>query len=246
MALQLEEEEMILREEKKRDRAEIFGVSSRDVLKNKFESINRRIEHFDSSSVTIGNEPLDQVRTNFREKISNSPGKQQRRQNRNLMAGQDRLNRRLAPERSSLLLPRERPEALTTSETPASNSKEHVLSPRELVEQEVREKVWKDETFRQEFLSNPKEVLERDYGLRFPEGTSIQVIEEEENSICMVLPPRSQDHLPEVRELDEEELAAITERADTDACDSTLRDTDGGCDNENLLGKDSGRQIRFR
>jgi len=84
---------------------------------------------------------------------------------------------------------------------------------REDLEQHLRARAWKDDAFRQEFLTNPKSVLERDYAQSFPDGKiplelSIKVIEEDEQTICFVLPSRfPEDHLPEMEELDEKELA---------------------------------------
>jgi hypothetical protein len=51
------------------------------------------------------------------------------------------------------------------------------------LEQHLRARAWKDDAFRQEFLANPKAVLERDYATWFPEGKipselSIKVVEE--------------------------------------------------------------------
>jgi hypothetical protein len=83
---------------------------------------------------------------------------------------------------------------------------------REELEQNMRARAWKDDAFRQEFLANPKAVLERDYAQYFPEGQipselSIKVIEEEEQVICFVLPSRLyDDQLPKLANIDDEEL----------------------------------------
>jgi hypothetical protein len=88
----------------------------------------------------------------------------------------------------------------------------------------VRARTWKDEAFRQAFLVNPKAVLERDYAQWFPEGKlpselSIKVIEEEAQAICFVLPPRfSGDQLPEMEDLDEEELEVVSGGISTARC----------------------------
>jgi hypothetical protein len=87
------------------------------------------------------------------------------------------------------------------------------LSKAEL-EQDLRARAWKDDAFRQEFLTNPKAVLERDYAQYFPKGKlpkelSIKMIEEEEQAICFVLPPKfSADQLAQMQNIDDETLLA--------------------------------------
>jgi hypothetical protein len=96
-------------------------------------------------------------------------------------------------------------------DTVTSDEPQNALS-REELEQHLRARVWKDDTFRQEFLTNPKDVLERDYAQYFPEGKvpselSIKVIEEDEQAICFVLPPKlSGDQISELENIDDEEL----------------------------------------
>lgn len=83
------------------------------------------------------------------------------------------------------------------------------------LEQHLRARAWKDDAFRQEFLTNPKAVLERDYAQYFSEGKipselSINVIEEEEQTICFILPSRlSDDQISDLKSLDEEELSEV-------------------------------------
>lgn len=80
------------------------------------------------------------------------------------------------------------------------------------VEKELRSRAYKDEAFRLELLANPRAVLERDYphwfpGGKIPEGLSIKVNEEEEQTWNLFLPPKS-FHL--ASEVDEENLDAVT------------------------------------
>jgi hypothetical protein len=83
---------------------------------------------------------------------------------------------------------------------------------REELEKDLRARAWKDDAFRQKFLANPKAVLERDYAQSFPEGQipseiSIKVIEEDEQTLCFVLPPTlSGDQISELEHIDDEEL----------------------------------------
>jgi hypothetical protein len=97
--------------------------------------------------------------------------------------------------------------------TLASGDAQAALS-REELEQHVRVRAWKDDAFRQEFLAHPKAVLERDYAQSFPEGKipselSIKVVEENEQDMCFVLPPREPDALSGRDMLEEEDLLEV-------------------------------------
>ncbi len=86
---------------------------------------------------------------------------------------------------------------------------------REELEQYLRARAWKDDTFRQELLADPKAVLQRDCAAWFPDGIipselSIKVIEEEEQSICFVLPPKATDAPHGLGVIDDEELYAVS------------------------------------
>jgi hypothetical protein len=86
---------------------------------------------------------------------------------------------------------------------------------KEELEQDLRARAWKDDAFRQEFLTNPKAVLERDYAQWFPEGKipselSIKVIEEEEQTIYFVLPPKAAGDHSEIDEIDDQDLFDVS------------------------------------
>jgi hypothetical protein len=87
---------------------------------------------------------------------------------------------------------------------------------REELEQHLRTRAWKDDAFRQEFLAHPKVVLQREFAAWFPEGKipselTIKVVEEEEQSICFVLPTKTpEDVLLNTEVLEESELSAIS------------------------------------
>jgi hypothetical protein len=87
---------------------------------------------------------------------------------------------------------------------------------RETLEQHLRARAWKDDSFRQELLANPKAVLQRDFAAWFPEGKipselSIKIVEEEEQSICFVLPPNATENvLHDNNAIEDEELACIS------------------------------------
>jgi hypothetical protein len=72
-------------------------------------------------------------------------------------------------------------------------------------ETEIITKAWKDRQFKQELLSNPKAVYERELNQKLPDSLQIRVVEEDSNSVYLVLPKA-----PEAtEELSEEALEAI-------------------------------------
>jgi hypothetical protein len=82
------------------------------------------------------------------------------------------------------------------------------------LEQSLRARAWKDKAFRQKLLASPRTVLERDYAAYFPGGKipsdlSIKIVEEEEQALCFVLPPRVPDALLGMEDLDEEDVSAV-------------------------------------
>jgi hypothetical protein len=97
---------------------------------------------------------------------------------------------------------------------PSSASKTE--SSREKLEQYLRARAWKDNAFRQEFQTNPKAVLERDYAHYFPDGKIpselfIKVIEEDEQTIYFVLPFHfSDDQSLDLDIINDEEFLGIS------------------------------------
>jgi hypothetical protein len=72
-------------------------------------------------------------------------------------------------------------------------------------ETEIITKAWKDKQFKQELLSNPKAVYERELNQKLPDSLQIRVVEEDSNTIYLALPKA-----PEAtEELSEEALEAI-------------------------------------
>jgi hypothetical protein len=47
----------------------------------------------------------------------------------------------------------------------------------------------KDPDFRKDLLSNPKEVVEREFGIKLPPNVHLKAVEESENHLYLVLPP---------------------------------------------------------
>ena len=69
-------------------------------------------------------------------------------------------------------------------------------------------KAVKDEAFRQHLLNNPKLALERELGLAFPQGVTVQVHEEGPTILHLVLPMKPL--AGELQELSDEELEEVS------------------------------------
>jgi len=68
-------------------------------------------------------------------------------------------------------------------------------------------RAWEDDEFKQALLDDPKSAIADELGVELPGDLEIQVVEENPNMICLVLPVR-----PETArdpELSEEELEAV-------------------------------------
>ena len=75
------------------------------------------------------------------------------------------------------------------------------METRKQLEQRVIEKAMKNEEFRQQLLTSPKETLEREFGFKIPESFSINVLEEDSKTFYLLLPskinPETADELTE-------------------------------------------------
>jgi hypothetical protein len=72
------------------------------------------------------------------------------------------------------------------------------------LQQQIMARAMKDEAFRQELLSDPKETLERELGITLPQGVTIQVHEDTPTTIHLLLPAQAQ--VSGVQELSDAEL----------------------------------------
>jgi hypothetical protein len=72
-------------------------------------------------------------------------------------------------------------------------------------ETEIITKAWKDKQFKQELLSNPKAVYERELNQKLPDSLQIRVVEEDSNTIYLALPKAPEAN----EELSEEALESI-------------------------------------
>jgi hypothetical protein len=81
------------------------------------------------------------------------------------------------------------------------------MSQQNPMQEQVIAKAMKDEAFRQELLSNPKAVLERELGVTLPQGVTIQVHEDTPTTLHLVLPMKPQAGEPQ--ELSDAELEQV-------------------------------------
>lgn len=75
------------------------------------------------------------------------------------------------------------------------------------LEAQLIERAWQDEAFRQALLSNPKAVIEAEFGQKLPEDLQIKVLEETPNLMYLVL-PMNPDQLTD-QDLSDEELDLV-------------------------------------
>jgi hypothetical protein len=56
------------------------------------------------------------------------------------------------------------------------------------LEQQLIEKAMKDEQFRRQLVNHPRETIEKEMGIRIPENLSIKILEEDINTLYLILP----------------------------------------------------------
>ncbi|ACC81665.1 NHLP leader peptide family RiPP precursor [Nostoc punctiforme] len=83
---------------------------------------------------------------------------------------------------------------------------EQQAQTRKDIESRIIAKAWKNEAFKQELLTNPKPIIEQEFGVELPAELNVSVYEENSTSLYFVLPI-----LPQIegRELSEEELESV-------------------------------------
>jgi hypothetical protein len=77
---------------------------------------------------------------------------------------------------------------------------------RQEIEAHLVAKAWKNESFKQELLNNPKSVIAQEFGVEIPKQLNIEVMEEDANTLFITLPMR-----PDLSglELSDQELEAV-------------------------------------
>jgi hypothetical protein len=88
----------------------------------------------------------------------------------------------------------------------STNLQEEALKTYQEIQNHIIAQAWKDETYKQELLSNPKAVFEREFKVQLPAEMNVNVVEETNNNIYLVLPKR-----PNLsnEELSDEELETV-------------------------------------
>ena len=82
------------------------------------------------------------------------------------------------------------------------------MNQRQQLEQQLIEKAMKDESFRKQLIENPKEVIEAEFGRKIPEKVKIKILEEDSQTVYLVLPYfPAQDTEMELSESELEEVA---------------------------------------
>ena len=69
--------------------------------------------------------------------------------------------------------------------TPVENKNDQ----RKQIEEKLIAKATKDESFRKNLLTSPRETLETELGIIIPKAVNIKVLEEDQNSFYLILPP---------------------------------------------------------
>jgi hypothetical protein len=81
------------------------------------------------------------------------------------------------------------------------NKMENLNQKRKQLEQALIEKAMNDTAFRNELITNPKEILEKETGMKLPESFNVKVLEEDAQTFYLVLPslvnPNTEDELSE-------------------------------------------------
>ena len=80
-------------------------------------------------------------------------------------------------------------------------------STRSDLERRVIERASRDPQFRKDFAANPRETVEREFGVTIPENIEITVVEETPSTVYVVLPPAPAQSGGELTDQSLEEVA---------------------------------------
>lgn len=84
------------------------------------------------------------------------------------------------------------------------------MSQQNPIQEQIIVKAMKEETFRQELLSNPKAAIERELGITLPQGVTIAVHQDTPTTLHLVLPMMAPGDGDEVVELSDADLQAVS------------------------------------
>lgn len=76
-------------------------------------------------------------------------------------------------------------------------------------EQKLIQRVWEDENFKQELLSNPQAVYARESGEELPKNIEVEVLQETTNKVYLVIPTNPTPATCDEEELSEEALETV-------------------------------------
>jgi hypothetical protein len=76
-------------------------------------------------------------------------------------------------------------------------------------EQKLIQRVWEDENFKQELLSNPQAVYARESGEELPKNIEVEVLQETANKVYLVIPTNPTPAMTDEEELSEEALETV-------------------------------------
>ncbi|MGI2903278.1 NHLP leader peptide family RiPP precursor [Tolypothrix sp. VBCCA 56010] len=76
-------------------------------------------------------------------------------------------------------------------------------------EQKLIQRVWEDENFKQELLSNPQAVYTRESGEELPKNIEVEVLQETANKVYLVIPTNPTPAMTDEEELSEEALETV-------------------------------------
>jgi|GEM_PF-499077 TOMM propeptide domain len=65
----------------------------------------------------------------------------------------------------------------------------HVASP-QIIRNQIIQKIWEDEAFKQQFIANPKLAVKEAFGIELPTSAQIKVVEESSDEYFFVIPPK--------------------------------------------------------
>jgi hypothetical protein len=99
------------------------------------------------------------------------------------------------------------------------------MNQRQQIEQKLIEKALKDESFRKQLIENPNATFEAETGMKIPDMFQIKVLEEDPQTVYLVL-PQSPDQSIDM-ELSEDDLISLAGGQDAMKCNPSGKQSYG-------------------